>query len=1104
MKKFTRLVSVFVAVLLLCSCVCILPASSASSPTEDVRFTKKIVSVLFDNSGSMKNQSRNEYALYALQMLMSLLNSGDSLVITPMNIDGKAVSNTSAGIEIDLAASDRNLQITTALKNSFLKEEPFGGTPSSSISVAIDQLEAKGLKDRDNLALSAKGEEHWLVILTDGAFEIAADQAIESYISDFPSLKTVFIGFGSEAPDLSGSALASKYPFTPYTAANTAEIVSTMQKVANQLSGRYTLDPSDYSVNGTTVTVDLDSCEFSLKNISIIAQNCNATLRSVSYNGTDIPISHPCTISPDRDLGMKNGYSALANGDPYLSGGKMTFTFSGEVSPEYLSIFAEPALNITSYLEYHNGTDWERTTMQYINANLSGGDKVRVGYSVFEQAGGKEIDISKIFGDVSENVTYAGSSYAIGEQIPLVVGNNEISVAISVMDGAYSLYDSIMCIIEENPTFYRVEGSHPNEFANTNKVDAAYTVYVNNKAASAEVLKDYVCTVKATLPDGSDARVEYNVGSDGKINASIFATDNIYGKYTVTCTVTSSYGISREYTHVLDNTPEMMEIKATYPEALPTGATKAECEYKVLINDVQLTDAEINAYDWSLTVTAPDGSEVTPSLSVTGDGRIVTSIDVNSFGAYSVRIVFKIAEGLELEYEHSINNYPSAVVITPTQNTDFSLSEYQLSQNANPIVYELLADGNPLSWDNAMINYRVLVGSTDVTQYTTFDSNKLSFVPTTECFPAGVPFGENTVTVEVKCPSMPSLDTSATTKLSFTNTVYSIESVDIAPKNVDRFRLGNTEAALYFKVTRDGVPLSADELQSALDSGEISLSDKKGSFTWQFWLPVGRDITVETVDSSSYVVFRAKRDVFAPLDNFMAMFIFNGDKPIEIIYHGASLTDAITFDPSPVWSYIWRVLVIILIIHTILYIIGFFNGKCKSLPAGVFVTASPSQYDGMDEDFSVIKFNTTFRERYLWHLYRFIPHSKKLWYHQPTKKVPGTDILFGFTNNGKEAFFFRADDYYPVEFEGNGSAASDMYETYYSRLSKYPGKGVLPQLERSLKAREMRSIFRRDASADLVQSNKPVSAQRYYGTFDGGKLTLVVKFIRRTKTVRRR
>lgn len=1099
MKRTVKAVSMFIAVLLFMSCFCVFPTAAAQSDTSDVRFTKKIVSVLFDNSGSMNNQNRNEYALYALQMLMSLLNSGDSLVITPMNLNGITVKDTSAGIEIDLANPDRNAQIRDALNNSFLDSEPYGGTPSASIAIAIDQLEARGLKNRDDLALAAKGEEHWLVILTDGEFESPADQAIESYIADFPSLKTIFLGFGGDAPDLSGSVLASKYPFTPYTAASTEQIVTAMQKVANQLSGRYTLDPADYTVNGSTVTVDLDKCEFSLKNISIIAQNCNATLKSAAYNGSSMPIAQPCVIKPESALSMKDGYSALVNGDPYLSGGKLVFTFSGAVSPENLSIFAEPALNISSYLEYHNGTDWERTTMQYINANLSGGDKVRVGYSVYELASGKEIDIAKIFGKADENVTYAGSSYAIGEQIPLVVGNNEISIAISVMDGAYSLYDSIKCIIEANPTFYRVEGSHANAFDGAEKIDATYTLYVDNKPVSAQIFDTYSYTVKAILPDGSEARVDHSIASDGKINASIYATENIYGKYTVTCTVTSDYGISREYTHVVDNIPESMEIKATYPESLPKGATKAESEYKVFINDTQLSDAELNAYDWSVTVTAPDGSEVQPNVSLSSDGRITSVIDINSFGAYSVKVLVKIAEGLELEHTHNINNYPTAIVITPSQNSDFSLSEYQLTQNKNPIVYELTADGNPLSWNNAMISYRVLLGTTDITQYVTFDSNKLSFVPGAEGSYTTIPVGENIITVEVTCPTMTSLNTSATSKLTITKTVYKVESVDVAPKEVDRFRLGDTDAALYFRVLRDGVSLTEEEILAALESGEISVSDKKGSFTWQFWLPVGREIVVETIGAEAYVVFKVKRDLFAPLDNFMAMLIFNGDRPVEVSYNGASFIDNITFKKSPVWSYIWRILVILLIIHTILYLIGFVNGKCKSLPAGVFITAYPSLQDSSEETFMIKKFNSTFKERYLWHLFRFIPHSKKLWYHQPTKNVPGTGLKFGFTANGKEAFFFNAADIYPLEFESNGSAAADIFEAYQRKLSKYPGKGKTPRLDRNLKAGEMRSIFRIDSSADLVQAKKPVSSGKFYGKAEKNKVSYIVKFIKRRK-----
>ena len=50
-----------------------------------VNYKKKIVSVVFDNSGSMLEGNRPELAKYSLQMLVSMLGKEDELIVCPMN-----------------------------------------------------------------------------------------------------------------------------------------------------------------------------------------------------------------------------------------------------------------------------------------------------------------------------------------------------------------------------------------------------------------------------------------------------------------------------------------------------------------------------------------------------------------------------------------------------------------------------------------------------------------------------------------------------------------------------------------------------------------------------------------------------------------------------------------------------------------------------------------------------------------------------------------------------------------------------------------------------------------------------------------------------------
>jgi hypothetical protein len=155
------------------SCLSVFPAlagdgsAAGGARASDVRYTKKVVSVLFDNSGSMTNSDkRNHYAKYALQMLMSLLGEDDTLIITPMtNEIGDVIPNTSYGFEVNLKSGDRNAEIDRVMTTTFLSKTPNGkSTPGESVGIAVDQLTERGLKDRDHLSQSAEDLEHWLVV----------------------------------------------------------------------------------------------------------------------------------------------------------------------------------------------------------------------------------------------------------------------------------------------------------------------------------------------------------------------------------------------------------------------------------------------------------------------------------------------------------------------------------------------------------------------------------------------------------------------------------------------------------------------------------------------------------------------------------------------------------------------------------------------------------------------------------------------------------------------------------------------------------------------------------------------------------------------------
>jgi hypothetical protein len=697
--------------------------------------------------------------------------------------------------------------------------------------------------------------------------------------------------------------------------------------------------------------------------------------------------------------------------------------------------------------------------MQYINANLSKDDKIRVGYEVYEQANGTVVDISKIFGDCTASVTYAGSTFDVGAEIPLVVGNNEIGVSVSVMDGAYTMYSSVICIIEENPTYYRVEVSGDTEISVTAlKSSTVFSVYSNNLPISAKDLANYTWSVSVKAPDGTDAKHTATVGPDGKITVEVSADHGEYGDYQLDFIITSEHSISRSASVTLRYYPKSIEIKGNNPEKLADGVTKVESNYTIWFDGRQLSAADLSRYIWQLKVIKFDGTEIENNVTVSNSGEIKSVFEIaeDAYGLYNSTITFTLSDTFTDQQVHQIKKYPNTVGLDTVPPGSMSLSQYQITVNTAPLQFELSFDGRPFPVNNGLTEYKITVDGVDVTQYAYADGNILNYVPLADHFGGNVPLGEKTVTVSMICGDV---SASATANFAITETLYEVVSLDTGNKKINRFELDKLDAALYFAVLRDGEPLSIEELQAALDSGAIKISDKSGIFGWQVWIPCGKDVFVDTVDETPVVVFKVTKDWIKPFDTFAAMLIFNKSASVSVTYNGVSGSDAIVFPNSSAWSYIWRILVILFVIHCILYLIGFFNKKCKSLPTCMVVSASIAD-DSDEVNFRIKNVNFGFMEKYGWHLARFIPHKRTLWYDQEAKKCG--KLIIGYDENGELGVMHKeSKKMYRVRFDNNGSQAGDKFSDFKRELSKYNGKGARPKIKgEKLTGAEVRSIFR--------------------------------------------
>ncbi|MBR3919230.1 MAG: VWA domain-containing protein [Clostridia bacterium] len=668
----------------------------------EANFIQKHVVVLYDDSGSMTHNDRRDYALYSIQMLMSLLDTEDSLTIVPMNSGNYA--------EVDLSKADRNAEVRRVLEGSFLAKTPTGNTPSESIGKARQVLEKKGLQTREKLLLEESNSNYYLVILTDGAFEDRVEVSyledrIRAYLKDYPSLHTLYLGFGG-AVDLATSPLLNEMLLSSYVASDVPGIIQTMQEVANSLSGRYTIPNNEFAVVGNKVTIDLSKYGYSMSSLSVIAQDCDAQISKVTLDGNNLDITNPCIISPTTKLPIQKGFTGVISGKPCLSKGNLEIEFTSEV--KNISLLAKPAISIDAYLEHCDNGTYREIDAQYINSKLSAGDKIRVGYRVFDNANGSPVDVKSIFGDVETKVTYAGESFKCGEDFPLVLGTNEISVKVSLMKGKYAMYDSFTCCVEEDPNHYRIEVEFTDKVDSMTKTTKSiYTIYVANKPLTSNQLEDYTWAVSLKDPDGNEVPIKSTLGSDGKIQTTASLEPDKFGEYTESFMIESSAKLSRTHEHTVAYYPKNIAVQLVSGGGFSISESELADGKSDELKFELFADGKPFSFENSMLNVALDFDGVNissfanidgntlvykPKLSDTGKGIL----DVGE-KTISLTVNFPDVPELTSTASGSFTLTPSVYTVEPVPSENKKIDRFKLEENNAKLHFKILRDGTPLS-----------------------------------------------------------------------------------------------------------------------------------------------------------------------------------------------------------------------------------------------------------------------------------------------------------------------------------------------------------------------------------------------------------------------
>ncbi len=514
-------------------------------------YIKKIVSVVYDDSGSMVGSSNAKwaYASYAMQTFCALLNSEDQLYITYMS---EVYNPVNATKKIDL--SDDKIQSSV---DSIRKHFGSSGTPYEAVEIAKEKL--RNVNETDPYT------QYWLVVITDGVFASSSATITQQYMNnDFESFvgetmangtrpQVTYMAIGDDviAPDEN----TEKGIFVD-TASRAEQITECMKDIADKISGRTRLDASEITqVDSKTIRVQSD---IPLLNIAVLAQTTGAKLTKAKYEGggdltvkRSVSVKYPESSGMATDKNLYGGAFLVNGGGDTIDSGTYLLEFDSDISVDSLVIMFEPALEIRIVVSC-NGV--ELKDISELN-NCRAGDKISVSYKIFEVGTDNEISLDILPKGSSCEITLSEDGKVVEradgkdmtiEEFELDELDTQIkaSVIIPGFNPIEFVFDFLP--LERAPDYTitaefasNVRSVHIDNLSTNKDLSVIFKVYADGE------LLDNPSDVKALnpqislSPSGNDGTTD--IDSEGRIiftpNSSTTNTTDAFFDVTVTCTI---------------------------------------------------------------------------------------------------------------------------------------------------------------------------------------------------------------------------------------------------------------------------------------------------------------------------------------------------------------------------------------------------------------------------------------------------------------------------------------------------------------------------------------------------------------------------------------
>lgn len=512
-----RICTVLISILLVNSLMLMGISSPRFAEADEVDSeTSRAIAIAYDNSGSMANGTDKWCnAQYSLEVLAAMMGNNDTICLYAMDSPGEKLSISGSS-----PASERADKVHT-----------------TDLGVS-DWTDPRATQDAYNWVLNQNADEKYLVITTDGNFNVGGGLAdVRNVVNEAKAngITVIYLAIGSEA-----ELLAPDEPNGIYVKqANGDSILSTMTEVANLIFGRAALDPSMYTDSGK---VDI---EVPMSKLIVFAQGPNVSVGDLTTS--DENSVQPTLARVSYRERMTDGPNQYGGDNPNTSLQGVVATYEADIPKGECNIDISGAESLEIYYQVNVGiavdlTDAEGFTTELTPdaQNIISEGNYTVSYSFFDPNTNEPLT-SSLLDNAQFTFQVDNGSEVVnvsnGEQIELLQGQATMSATVNTTDGVriHQNYQTVDIVPPAVPLDIKLI-SAPSDLSVYNldtSQPLVYEVTKDGEPLTQEEWDGTVMTVTASQASHPDDVFGWFFGTEKDLSISEVTKGNDVGTYVV-------------------------------------------------------------------------------------------------------------------------------------------------------------------------------------------------------------------------------------------------------------------------------------------------------------------------------------------------------------------------------------------------------------------------------------------------------------------------------------------------------------------------------------------------------------------------------------------